>query len=334
MAASETLFERLRRLAVEDPRNARNVFLEAFDANSSDLPEFLDRLRKPGESRLRQVVANAVRAHPGKKRLVPELLQWRDIETDEFTRRAIAGALAGLDASALQTPKGSPPEALPREIVDAYRYVSERLRHRLRNTMLSAQAQSGRLREAAANGAAPDIQVALAKVNDALLSLGRELEATDVDPKFFQQRSVVLGDWLRQMDQRYTNRYSSVNLTLINADGPENRILASDYLLETIFWNLWLNAHQAAGSNCMVSVVFEIEGDYLLLKILDNGQGFSKDLKDIAFQQMYSTTRTPGRGRGLLEIQDAVERLGGLIRLYEENPSEYRLQIRLPLEAR
>ena len=49
---------------------------------------------------------------------------------------------------------------------------------------------------------------------------------------------------------------------------------------------------------------------------------------------MYSTTRTPGRGRGLLEIQDAVERLGGQIRLYEEKPSEYRLQIRLPLEAR
>src|SRR5262249_2109747 len=130
------------------------------------------------------------------------------------------------------------------------------------------------------------------------------------------------------------SRYSSVNLTLVNADDPEKRVLASNYLLETIFWNVWLNAHQAAGSNCAVTVVFEIDGKYLLLKILDNGQGFSKDLKEIAFQQMYSTTRTPGRGRGLLEIQDAVERLGGQIGLYEENPSEYRLQIRLPLEAR
>jgi sensor histidine kinase regulating citrate/malate metabolism len=45
------------------------------------------------------------------------------------------------------------------------------------------------------------------------------------------------------------------------------------------------------------------------------------------------STKTPGRGRGLLEIQEAVERLGGNIRLYEEQPSEYRLQIRLPLEA-
>ena len=36
MAASETLYERLRRLAVEDPKTARNVFLEAFEANNND----------------------------------------------------------------------------------------------------------------------------------------------------------------------------------------------------------------------------------------------------------------------------------------------------------
>ena len=71
MAASETLYDRLRRLAVEDPKTARSVFLEAFEANDNHLAEFLERVRKPGESRLRQVVANAVRAHPQKTRLVP-----------------------------------------------------------------------------------------------------------------------------------------------------------------------------------------------------------------------------------------------------------------------
>lgn len=332
MAPSESLFERLRRLAVEDPRAARTAFLDVFEANDNDLAEFFERLRKPGEARLRQVVANAVRAHPQKNRLVPELLSWRDAETDEFTRRAIVGALAGVEASALPRPKEIAREALPKEIVDAYRYVSERLRHRLRNTMLSAQAHASRLGSAAANGAVPDIQVALAKINDALLSLSRELEAIDADPQYFQQRSIALGDWLRQMDQRYTSRYSSVNLKLINGDNPETRILASDYLLEIVFWNVWLNAHQAAGMNCTVTVIFEADGKDLVLKILDSGHGFSKELKDIAFQEMYST-KTAGRGRGLLEIQEAVERLGGGIRLYEEKPSEYRLQIRLPLEG-
>src|SRR5262249_730406 len=111
------------------------------------------------------------------------------------------------------------------------------------------------------------------------------------------------------------------------------QVLASDYLLEIVFWNIWLNAHQAAGRNCSITVIFETAGKDLVLKILDSGQGFSRDMKEIAFQEMFST-KTPGRGRGLLEIQEAVERVGGHIQLYEEQASEYRLQVRFPLEGR
>ena len=333
MAVGETLYERLRRLAIVDPKSARAAFLEAFEASDNELPDLLEHLRKPGDARLRQVIANATRAHPLKQRLLPELLVWHDAETDEFTRRAIAGALAENDPSAPPRRRDSSADVLPKEVVDAYRYVSERLRHRLRNTMLSAQSQANRLKSATSTGANPDIQVALAKMNDALLSLSRELEATDADPQHFERRSIALVDWLRQMDVRYTTSYSSVNLKLVNPDGAGVRVLASDYLLETVFWNIWLNAHQAAGVNCTITVIFETAGKDLILKILDSGQGFSKDMKEVAFQAMFST-KTPGRGRGLLEIQEAVERLGGHIRLYEEQPSEYRLQIRLPLEAR
>ena len=331
MATSETLYERLRRLAIADPKSARTAFLEAFEANGDELANLLEHLRKPGEARLRQVIANAVRVHPSKQQLLLELRVWQDTETDEFTRRAIAGALAENEASAVPRRKESSADVLPKEVVAAYRYVSERLRHRLRNTMLSAQSQANRLKSATSTGANPDIQVALAKMNDALLSLSRELEATDADPQHFQQRSIALGDWLRNMDSRYTSRYSSVNLKLVNADAGA-RVLGSDYLLDIVFWNIWLNAHQAAGGGCSITVFFENTGKYLILKVLDNGPGFSKDMKDIAFQEMFST-KTPGRGRGLLEIQEAVERLGGNIRLYEEQPSEYRLQIRFPLEA-
>lgn len=331
MAASETLYERLRRLAIADPKSARIAFLEAFEANDNELTDLLERLRKPGEGRLRQVIANAVRAHPSKQRLFPELAIWQNTETDEFTRRAIVGAMAESDSSPPRR-KDSSAAVLPKEVVDAYRYVSERLRHRLRNTMLSAQYQANRLKSATSTGANPDVQVTLAKMNDALLSMSRELEATDADPQHFQPRSIALGDWLRQMDVRYTTRYSSLNLKLINADGAGVRVLASDYLLETVFWNIWLNAHQAAGATCTITVIFESVSNDLVLKILDSGPGFSKDIKEIAFQAMFST-KTAGRGRGLLEIQEAVERLGGNIRLYEEQPSEYRLQVRLPLEA-
>lgn len=105
MPAPEPLYERLRRLAVEDPREARIAFLAQFEAKSPELTDLFARLRKPNEGRLRQVIANSVRAHPEKARIVSELLQWSQTETDEFTRRAIAGALADVDPTALREDK-------------------------------------------------------------------------------------------------------------------------------------------------------------------------------------------------------------------------------------
>ena len=52
-----------------------------------------------------------------------------------------------------------------------------------------------------------------------------------------------------------------------------------------------------------------------------------------ALQQMYGANAQAVL-KSINIRQEAVERLGGHIRLYEEQPSEYRLQIRLPLEAR
>lgn len=331
MPAPENTYEHLRRLAVEDPIEAKKVFLGIFEANSEELDELLVQLGRPNEGRLRQVVANAVRAHPDKIRIVPTLLQWRSSESDEFTRRAIDGALADVDLPAMQSGKPHRAISIPNQLADTYRYVSDRLRHRLRNTMLSAQAQTNRLKSLIAADSAVDAQATLAKLNDAMTALGRELEATDVAPEYFHQRSIVLADWLQQMNSRYAAQYREVGLRLINADNPRCRVFATDYLLDTIFWNIWINAHQAVGVGCEITVEFQVEESDLTLNIFDNGQGFPPELKDVVFQQMYST-KNPGRGRGMLEIQDATERMGGRVELFEYKAREYRIRLHLPLE--
>ena len=332
MPAAEGLYDRLRRLAVEDPKEARRVFLSAFESNSDDLHDLLAKLNRPNEGRLRQVVANALRTHPEKHRLVPDLFRWRESETDEFTRRAIEGALAGVDPAASRQSETQKAKGGPSEVGDVYRYVAGRLRHRLRNTMLSAQAQTSRLKRLISPDATRDVQAVIAKLNDAMILMGRDLEATDVDPEFFRQRSIGLPDWLRQMNSRYTSHYNAINLKLLHADGEPIRVFANDYLLETIFWNIWLNAQQAVGANCEIVIDFGIKGKQVELRISDNGAGFDSDLKDVVFQQVYSTK--PGnRGRGLLEIQDGVEQLGGYIALYQPRPSEYRILIGLPLDV-
>lgn len=331
MHARDALYERLHRLAVEDPKQARKIFLEAFESGSEELSALFVALERPSEGRLRQVVANALRNHPEKHRALPQLFRWRDAETDEFTRRAIEGALIDVDQSFV--PAGHPNQNIrgPSELGDVYRYVADRLRHRLRNTMLSAQAQTARLKRLTEFSAEADVLTVVAKLDDAIVSMGRQVEATDVDPAYFQSRSVLLPDWLREMNSRYANQYSPINLKLANTDDASARIFANDYLLEIVFWNIWLNAHQATGPNCDVVVEFARNGNHLELRISDNGHGFSNDLRDVVFQQIYST-RGSSRGRGLLEIQDAVERLGGHIELYEARPAEYRIRMTLPMD--
>jgi signal transduction histidine kinase len=329
MQEANSLYEKLRLLAAEDPREARKLFLLTFDANGPSLFDLLATLRNPGEGRLRQVVANAVRSHPDKARIVNELIRWREAETDEFTRRAIEGALSGVDRTALKELSTRQPVGSPSELGDVYRYVSDRLRHRLRNTMLSVQTQASRLKRTIGSDSVGDVQGILGRLNDAIISMGRDLEATSLDPEYFRERSIALSDWLAQFHVRYSTRYPSITLRFVDAGDNKVRVLANEYLLETLFWNVWANAHQAVGDACQIIVSMRNTNERIELLISDNGDGFPRDIRDVVFQQVYST-KEQGRGRGMLEVQDAVERLGGRIELYAAGVEDFRIRIYLP----
>src|SRR5256885_3612783 len=101
---ADLLYESLRHLAVEDPREARKVFLRYFDSGGSTLEQFLGQISSPADGRLRHLVASALRNNRDKERLAPYLIAWHEIETDEFAKRAIASALDGVKTvSAAQT---------------------------------------------------------------------------------------------------------------------------------------------------------------------------------------------------------------------------------------
>jgi phosphoserine phosphatase RsbU/P len=93
---ADLLYESLRHLAVEDPREARKVFLRYFDSGGSTLEEFLGQISSPADGRLRHLVASALRNNRDKERLAPYLIAWHEIETDAFAKRAIAAALDGV----------------------------------------------------------------------------------------------------------------------------------------------------------------------------------------------------------------------------------------------
>jgi len=330
-----TYYQQLRRLAVEDPRRAQDKFLEILHTDPGSLEVLLGLVSAPGEGRLRQLIAGAVRSLPEKERVVPFLIRWRDTETDEFAFRAINAALANLDLTSYIRPKSSTPLVQP-EIVEGYRYASGRLSHKLRNALLNPQARLIRLRTA--SNALTDEQARagllsiLGELNDDLLKIARILESIKADPEHFQIRPIHIAEWLGSMNRRYGRQFSPVKVTIQSDLKLESLIvLGSDHLLETIFWNLWVNAQQAVGEDCAVVIQIEEEAGHLKIVVIDNGDGFSPDLHDIAFQQPYSSKGSE-RGRGLLEVQDAVGQLHGQVGLVRFNPDEYRVRLILPIE--
>src|SRR5262252_4109038 len=101
MQPAELFFEKLRRLAVEDPREARKTFLLLFDSGGTPLEQFLGHVSSPADGRLRHLVATSLRNKRDKERLAPYLIAWHEIETDEFTKRAIAVALDGVKTASV-----------------------------------------------------------------------------------------------------------------------------------------------------------------------------------------------------------------------------------------
>src|SRR5690348_6385932 len=90
---AQSLHEKIRHVAIEDPREARKLFLEVLDSGGPALDHFLEQISSPADGRLRHLVASALRNRRDKERLVPYLITWHEIETDEFARRAISAAL-------------------------------------------------------------------------------------------------------------------------------------------------------------------------------------------------------------------------------------------------
>src|SRR5260370_2864361 len=102
MQPAEHVHESLLRLAVEDPGEARKVFLRIFDSDNSALERFLERISSPADGRLRHLAASALRNNRDKERLAAYLIAWHEIETDEFAKRAIAAALDGVKTEMAQ----------------------------------------------------------------------------------------------------------------------------------------------------------------------------------------------------------------------------------------
>ncbi len=330
MGSSELafVFLRLRKLAVENPREARASFSQLLDSEPTVVDGLLKLASAPGEGRIRQLIANAVKNRSDKSRVAHHLRSWLASETDEFAKAAINAAVQGVELEVF--PQITPPE--PPRIVETYRYVADRLCHRVRNS-LTGPAQHLRTLEYLLNGGTDarslEAKAAVIQLKDSLRSLSRIVEF-NIDDSYFEWRAIDIVAWLSAMTFRYIANNSPLSVRIPNADGhPDARIRANDLLLEVLFWNIWKNAQQAVENPCEITIEVKRLNGWLELLIIDNGPGFSAEDTAVAFIDQFSSKGT-NHGRGLLEVHDAVRRLGGSVALVPYRARDFRIQLRFP----
>ena len=329
------IVDNLRWLAASDPKQARVAFQTILAGDKHILDEVLTLASKPGDGRLRQMVATTYRTNPGTSVLEDWLRRWLEVEPDEFTKTAIEAAL-----SAQTSPTPRPASRSPVvQTLEAYRYVSDRLCHRIRNAITLPSAQTKRLEQLLTEVADPAIRTELteilAGIQTGLVRISRNVEF-DTGDEYMTWQPLPLIGWLESATSDFSARFGAAQLSIVCDPAVRRaRVRATRFFLETIFGNLWSNAIQAVDPtpcHFRIQCALDSSRGIIAMIIADNGPGFSETHLETAFHQVFST-KSDSRGRGLLEVADAVLRLQGTVDLVKTETNEYRLRITLPVEA-
>jgi signal transduction histidine kinase len=304
-------YEELRRLAFEDPLGAKRIFTGILDGDDPTLRAVLDLASASGDGRVRQVIARVAQKHARRGKVVEALAKWKEIETDEFALSAIDDALKEIGGRRQRS-------RLPAEFPDlsfTFRFLSGRLRHRVLNILPRAGISVGDLREEIKRIGGDDLlNSVLPMLDDMHASLGRLERAVSFEEEdaYFTPAKILLPEWLKSYRPKYQAQYGRIGLRLdFGAAHDQAVVKASPFLLETVFLNLWNNSKQAIGDDTEVMLSGTLQGGRLLVSVIDNGDGFTPSDTERAFRLQYSTKRDAERGRGHMEVDDAMRRLGG-----------------------
>jgi len=305
-----TLVSRLDDRSFSDAAGTRDDVVRLFHSLTGlDRSHFLEALGAGAQSRLRQAVARAVQILGPNGDLAPLLEQWLSVETDEFARAAMEDALTPVRRTEKRKKLLADLDAVPR----TYQYLADRLRHRVLNTMPGAGLSVTKLKDVAASIADDQQRHALMKEIDYLsAAFARMQRALDfVEEKTrFERAKVDLTEWLRSFVAAYRVQWQEVDVRITARETPLI-IEAVPYLLETVFANLLDNSRQALGGAGTVALQMEVRSRNVCVDVSDSGDGLPDVAANVAFEIAVTTKGRRDRGRGLLEVADAMKRLGG-----------------------
>ncbi len=144
------------------------------------------------------------------------------------------------------------------------------------------------------------------------LSLGRDRRPAEL-------RALEIGDLVREAIEG--ERSDAV------ASGPSLQVTADRVLLVRVLANLLRNAREVAPPGT-TNVTWRTDGDGVVLEVIDGGPGIPPEERERVFEPFH-TARRGGTGLGLTIAKEALERMGGSIRIGDAPDGGARFTLRL-----
>ncbi len=128
-----------------------------------------------------------------------------------------------------------------------------------------------------------------------------------------QPAATNIEEWCAELSEKAYALIKKETVTLIiNSQVQKTNLSLHGESLTGAILNLILNAMQAQAS-CIILTIQQ-QGERLLLKIADNGQGMAEEIKAQAFSPFF-TTKAQGTGLGLAVVQGVIKAHGGGIEI-------------------
>jgi signal transduction histidine kinase len=320
--------QELEALARVDTVAARDKFLEIYSSKPDSRREFLSAVSKTRYSRLRQAIARAAVRLGSPSDIRAVLVAWRSVESDEFARAAYEDALTRPPQR--ERRKHRRLDELP-DVSRTFRYLADRLRHRVLNAIPRAGISVDRLKRAIYELGDQHKTALLPLVDDLRDSIARVERAIQIDDDVqqFESRRLDLIVWLGRYLAKYGAQWDGISVE-VRTEIAVCEIVAVEYLLETIFRNLLDNARRHAGPIPVVTIGIRIVGEFVEVNVDDTGPGLTAGQASAAFDLPLGQQFV---GRGFLEVRDAARRLGGEADTQPRNSSAgFCVRLRIPLE--
>ena len=152
-----------------------------------------------------------------------------------------------------------------------------------------------------------------------------EMDASSQGQVQLHKKSVIVGDFLAQLVNTATGLATAKDISLRLEDRTNGAVLNTDpTYLELVIENLLSNAIKFSRYGGKVKVVAQLEGDKVVIRIIDNGPGVAANEQSRLFQKFTKLSARPTAGEastglGLSLVKRYIEILDGDV-WYEDNP--------------